>query len=209
MTLEEVKQFLEDNREDEEVQNYVKGLVTPDRVKAFLESDEGKRVIQPKLDQYFTKGLETWKANNLQKIVDEEVQKKYPDEDEQTKRIKALEQKINQEENLRKRQEIKNKAMKKLTEEKYPVDLVEFLNASTEEELDAKVGTLKTTLNGWMETVLNEKFKESGRTPRKPGNNKDEKNNPWSEKNWNLTEQGRLMREDPELAKYYRENSRR
>ena len=53
MTLEEVMQFIKDNEKDEKVQAYVKGFVTLDRVQAFLETDEGKQLMQPRLDNYF------------------------------------------------------------------------------------------------------------------------------------------------------------
>ena len=33
--------------------------------------------------------------------------------------------------------------------------------------------------------------------------------NPWSKENWNLTEQGRMLKDNPELAKYFKENTRR
>lgn len=209
MTFEEMKKFIEDNLEDAQVQAYILGLVTPDRVQKFLETEEGKRFLQPRLDSYFAKGLETWKNNNLQKIVDEKIQEKYPAETEQEKRIKALEQKLAQEENARKRQEMEKKAIRLLTENKYPVDLVDFIHASDDNELEAKFQSLKATLEGWAKEVVDGKYKEAGRSPRKPEGLNEGVKNPWSKENWNLTEQGRMLKENPELAKYFKENTRR
>ncbi|WP_426578881.1 hypothetical protein P5490_019880 [Bacillus altitudinis] len=75
MNIEEIKQFLAENKDDEEVKMFVGELsaVSADKVKGFLETEEGKKVLQPRLDQHFTKGLETWKADDLEKIVEEEV----------------------------------------------------------------------------------------------------------------------------------------
>jgi hypothetical protein len=43
-----------------------------------------------------------------------------------------------------------------------------------------------------------------GRTPvPPPGNNPPAAKNPWSKEHFNLTEQGRILKEDPELAKQY------
>ena len=209
MTLEEVMQFIKDNEKDEKVQAYVKGFVTLDRVQAFLETDEGKRLMQPRLDSYFAKGLETWKTNNLQKLVDEKVLEMYPAETEQEKRIKALEQKLAQEENARKRQEMEKKAIRLLTENKYPVDLVDFIHASDDNELEAKFQSLKATLEGWAKEVVDGKYREAGRSPRKPEGLSEGVKNPWSKENWNLTEQGRMLKDNPELAKYFKENTRR
>ncbi len=209
MTLEEVMQFIKDNEKDEKVQAYVKGFVTLDRVQAFLETDEGKRLMQPRLDSYFAKGLETWKTNNLQKLVDEKVLEKYPAETEQEKRIKALEQKLAQEENARKRQEIEKKALLLLSENNLPADLVDYISASDDNELNAKFQNLKSALDKWMGQQNEEKFRNAGRNPRKPASLTEGTRNPWSKETWNLTEQGRLLRDDPELAKYFKENTRR
>ena len=95
MTLEEVKQFIQDNKDVPEVKAYVLGFVTPDRVKDFLDSgrwEEGS--CNHDLTSTSQKGLETWKNNNLEKLVADKVQEKYPAETEQEKRIKALEQKL-------------------------------------------------------------------------------------------------------------------
>ncbi|WRM69782.1 hypothetical protein UM752_11235 [Staphylococcus aureus] len=36
-----------------------------DDVKGFLDTEEGKRFIQPELDRYHSKGLESWKEKIL------------------------------------------------------------------------------------------------------------------------------------------------
>ena len=131
----------------------------------------------------------------------------YPAETEQEKRIKALEQKLAQEENARKRQEMEKKAIRLLTENKYPVDLVEFIHASDENELEAKIQYMKATLEGWAKEVVDGKYREAGRSPRKPEGLNEGVKNPWSKENWNLTEQGRMLKENPELAKYFKENT--
>ena len=56
-----------------------------------MDTKEGQRFIQPDLDRYFTKGLESWKEKNLEKIVDEEISKRNPEQSDEQKRISALE----------------------------------------------------------------------------------------------------------------------
>lgn len=58
MNIEEIKQFLEQNKENEEVKAFVGELsaVSVDKVKGFLETEEGNKFLQPRLDQHFTKG---------------------------------------------------------------------------------------------------------------------------------------------------------
>lgn len=48
-----------------------KSEITQEGVQSYLETDDGKRLLQPKLDQYHTKGLQSWQEKNLDKIKDE------------------------------------------------------------------------------------------------------------------------------------------
>jgi hypothetical protein len=43
-----------------------------DVVEKWLQTNEGKKFLQPKLDSYFSKGLESWKNNNLEKLINAE-----------------------------------------------------------------------------------------------------------------------------------------
>lgn len=207
MELSEIKAWILEHAEQDDVKNYIEGFITDDRVKAYLETESGAKILQPKLDQYFAKGLATWKDNNLEKLVNEKLLEANPEESEQDKRIKALELSLARAEKERIKQEIKNKTLKKLTDKKYPVELVDFINAENDEELDGQLQNLTTSLDGWVKGKIEEKFKENGRIPNKP-DPKDGDKNPWSKKDFNLTEQGRITRENPDLAKYYRENTR-
>jgi len=207
MTLEEVKAWISENMGQEEVKSYVEGLITTDRAKLFLETDEGRKILQPKLDSYFTKSLESWKTNNLDKLVNEKVLEQNPEETPQEKRIKALEQSLSIAEKARNKQDMEKKALKKLSEKKYPVGLVDFITADSDEELNGKVETLFTTLEGWAKERIDEKYKGSGRTPFQ-ADQANGKENPWAKDTWNLTKQGQLTRDNPDLARYFRENTR-
>jgi hypothetical protein len=66
--LDEVKSYFEANQENEEVKGYIKGLISLDGVKSFLEAnDDGKRYLNSYADSKVTKGIETFKQNNLSK----------------------------------------------------------------------------------------------------------------------------------------------
>ena len=45
--------------------------ITQEAVEQWLGTDEGKRFLQPKLDSFFTKGLQTWQEKNIDKIKSE------------------------------------------------------------------------------------------------------------------------------------------
>ena len=59
ITFEQVKSFLEANSDDEAVKSYLKGLVpeepiTADKVKLYLDTPDGKALIQPMMDKRVT-----------------------------------------------------------------------------------------------------------------------------------------------------------
>ncbi len=165
MELAEIQTYFEANKDKPEVQKFVNGFVTSDRVNAFLGTDEGAKIIQPIKDQHFSKSLESWKSKNLQTIIDEEVGKRSPKETEDQKRLRKLE-----EENLAIRKqnkisEFKNKASKFASEKNIPVALLDHLNyPETDEELNGRLGAIA-------EIFKDLTFKQNGRQrPASHGN---------------------------------------
>ena len=169
MELKDVQGFIDSNKTNPEVQNYIKGFITPDGVKGFLDTEDGQKVIQPKLDQHFTKGLETWKTNNLQKVIDAEVEKvvkeKYPAETEEQKRLRKLETDLQNETSLRKRAELLNKAVEEATRKGLPVDLVKHFIGQDEDSTKAQLQELETTWKNSLKTEIEKVFKQYGRAP--------------------------------------------
>lgn len=203
MTLEEIKAYLEANKDTEEVKNYLAGLskLTPEGVKGYLDTEEGKKVLQPRLDAHFTKGLETWKNNNLTSLLDEEIKKKFPGETEDQKRMRKLEDELKAEKQARIRSELVNKATTLATQKGLPVDLVSYFVGQDEDSTVNNVTALESIWQQNIQKAVEEKFKESGRAPNSGGGGGSGQTNPWKKDTFNLTEQGRIIRENPELAK--------
>ncbi len=202
MSLEQIRQLIEQNQNNQEVMNYLRGLIlTPEGVNAFLDTEAGRKLLQPKLDQHFTKGLETWKEKTLPTLLEEEIKKRFPDETEEQKRLRKLEEELERERQARIKSELINKATTLATQKGLPVDLVAYFVGQDE---DSTVNNLTALENIWQQNLqkaVEEKFKESGRTPNPGGGGGSGQINPWKKETFNLTEQGRLLRENPELAK--------
>ena len=74
MTLEEAKQYMEENKGSDEVKAYLQGLVNAEGVQTFFTQNEnGKRWLDSERDKHLNKGLDTWKANNLLKEIDKKI----------------------------------------------------------------------------------------------------------------------------------------
>ncbi|MFT4430778.1 DUF4355 domain-containing protein [Bacillus velezensis] len=164
-TLDEVKKFLEENKENEEVKGFVGELsaVSADKVEGFLETDEGKRLIQPRLDSHFTKGLETWKANNLDALVDAKVKELYPEETEEQKRIRKLEKELEDQKTAAQREKLLNKAVSYASEKQLPADVVEFFIGEDEESTMKNLGAFEEKYNAALQKAIESKFQENGR----------------------------------------------
>jgi hypothetical protein len=171
MELKEVQEFIKTNADKEEVKSYIKGLATPtpDGIKAYIDSEEGQKLLQPKLDQYFTKGLETWKTNNLSKIVDEQVNKvvmeKYPKETEEQKRLHKLETDLAAETSKRKRAELMNTAISEATIKGLPVNLVKFFVVDDPDSTKAALLEYEQNWKSAIKSEIDKVFKQFGRVP--------------------------------------------
>jgi hypothetical protein len=87
-------------------------------------------------------------------------------------------------------------------EKKLPVTLVDFFIGEDEEKTIENLKTLEQVWNESLKNVVGDKFKEHGRDPHKSSSGSQYTGkNPWKKEMFNLTEQTRIWKEDPQLAK--------
>lgn len=167
-TFEEVQQYLKDNANSSEVQELFKP--TAETVNSFLDTEEGAKLLQPRLDSHFSKGLQTWKDNHLAKIIDNEVLKR-GEETPETKRIKELEQRVAQAEQERTQERLKNIATTTLSEKNLPIELVGLLVGTDEDTTNKNIDLVANVFDKAIKTSVEERFKSNG---RQVGNNSQE-----------------------------------
>ena len=158
----EVQQYLKDNAHTQEVKDLLKP--TAEAVNEFLDSQEGAKLIQPRLDVNFTKGLQTWKDNHLQGLIDEAVVKANPQETPEQKRIRELEQKVQEAERARAREQLTNVATKHATEKGLPVELVDFFLGEDEQSTLTNLNVLDKHYQSVIQKQVDDRFKGNGRT---------------------------------------------
>ena len=66
-----LQMFAEEETTQEQTQEVA---ITQEAVDAWLSTDEGKKYLQPKLDSYHTKGLQSWQEKNIDKIKSEAIE---------------------------------------------------------------------------------------------------------------------------------------
>ncbi|HBG3206924.1 TPA: DUF4355 domain-containing protein [Staphylococcus aureus] len=172
MNIEEVKSFFEEHKDDKEVKDYLNGLktVSVDDVKGFLDTEEGKRFIQPELDRYHSKGLESWKEKNLEDLIEQEVRKRNPEQSEEQKRISALEQELEKRDAEAKREKLRSNALGKAQELNLSTSLVDRFLGDSDEDTEQNLKALKETFDKYVQKGVESKFKSSGRDVKESQN---------------------------------------
>jgi hypothetical protein len=165
MEIKDVTGFIEANKTNPDVQNFIKGFITPESVTAFLSTDDGKKLLQPQLDSYHAKGLESFKKTSLPKLIDEEVTKRHPGETEEQKRIRKIEQDNQTLQKEISKGKMKDSLISKAKADSLPVELLDFLIADDETTTTANYTKVLTAINSIIDKKVQEIFKNNGITP--------------------------------------------
>ena len=171
MNINEIKEYIEQNKDSDEVKSYLAGFLSADTINPFLDTEDGKKLLQPKIDKHFTKGLETWKANNLNTLIETELAKRNPAETPEAKQIRELNDKLTNMEKATQREKLKNMAIKGLNEKGLPVGLADYFSVDTEDGVTEIVSFLDTQWKSAIENTVNERLK--GKTPPAGANTGD------------------------------------
>lgn len=176
MDLQEVKTYLETNSQDAAVVEYLSELKKPtaEVVNSYLDSQEGVKLLQPRLDSHFSKGLQTWKDNNLSKLIDEEVAKRNPGETPEQKEIRELKAQLEQDKAERLKEKLTNVAMKKADELGLPLDLVQHFIGADEDSTNSNLENFNSAFQTAIKTQVDSKFKQNGRDVKNYGDDKQE-----------------------------------
>jgi hypothetical protein len=206
MDLTKIIAWLTEHEADAGMLDFLKGLVvqTPESIAAYLKTEEGKKAalktVQSDIDRRVTEGIESFKTNNLDKLVEEAYNKKHPPEDERDARIRALEERDRQREAELTREKRRTAALQRLGEEQLPVELVDRLIGDTDEDTSTHIETYKKVFTETVNLAVEARMKAN--KPPKPGDDDPTKSevNPWKKKTWNMTKQGEIFKADPEKA---------
>jgi len=175
MNLEQVKEFLANNSESEDVKEYLESFkqdadVNLDIIKSKIESDEDvKSFIDSIKDKHSSKALETWKTNHLEGLINEEIRQRFPEKDEKDIKLQELSNKIEAMEREKTQERLKNVALKAATNKGLPVDLVDYFIGANEEMTLENLGKLEDVFNSHLETSVKERLKDTSYAPPKSG----------------------------------------
>lgn len=165
MNFDEVIKALKEFEGSEEYNNFISGLINDERVNAYLDTDNGKKLMQPRLDRYSNKSLESWKANNLQGLVDAKVKELYPDADPKDIEIQKLKQELAEQKASALRQTLTNKALTVANEKGLPADLVGYFIGADEDSTMENLSNFEKIYTGAISAKVDEKLKGASHVP--------------------------------------------
>ncbi|MDE3837927.1 ribonuclease [Bacillus methanolicus] len=151
-------------------QGNTQGLdLTLDVVQQFVnENDDAKKWLQSLTDSRVTEAIKTYEKKTLPKKLEEEIAKRYPPETPEQKQLRELQQKLEQIEQEKIRESLRNKALSLATEKQLPTKLVDFFIGQDEETTVKNLGMLEEVFSAAVQQAVEAKFKDSGRNPNPP-----------------------------------------
>jgi len=143
---------------------YIHKAIEKSDVALVLEANaEVKSVFDAEKDKHHNKALETWKTNNLQKLVNEEVAKRNPAKSPAEIELEKLKKQFEDSEKARNREKLMNQAIKTATEKGLPVELLDYLVADDEEGTTANLTKFEEVFVKSVQNGVESKFKQNGR----------------------------------------------
>jgi len=166
ITLQDVQSFFEANAETPEVKDFANSFINYDAVDAYLNTDEGKKVLQPRLDKNFTKGLETWRQNNLDKIVNERINEIHPAESPAEKQVRELTERLSRVESEKVREGIRATASQELAERGLPATFADMMVTDSMEATRHKINEFSAEFERILNGQVKERLKTTGTDPQ-------------------------------------------
>lgn len=210
MSLEEIKKWLEDNKDDEAVKAYLSAMkgtqeVSKESVEKYLVTEEGKALLKSKTDQACTNAIDTFKQKTMPDLIKQEVEKKIkeinPEETPEQKALREANERIDKLERNNKQERLEKIVLKTFSAKKLSA-FSPLVNLFVGDDEEGTLGMINT-FEGALKKVIEEAVTEAlpGRKPKDTTKDTDPTlKNPFSKEHFNLTEQGRIYREDPDLA---------
>lgn len=173
MLKSEIIELLKDKQENDDIDEILKGtdfaksIQSIDIFKTLVATEQDfKSFMDSEKDKHHSKALDTWKQNNLQKLIDAEVKKATGQgETEEQKAIRELQDKLTNMEKEKTKAENIAKFKDVLAEKKIPSNMVGFLIADDEEATNTNISTFEAAMKTYIDNGVKARFKENEYIP--------------------------------------------
>ena len=214
MSIEELKQLLQDNLITQEVFDKLAKSANaseptadpepdPEPSAEPIDYDKLEKIIQSRVDKQMA--AERKKSAELEKRLHNLQQAKLTEDELKQIEIEEREKTIAEREKAIRDKENRLYAVKAIKEaglddgSDVSLSLIDFVMADDETEITAKVRAFKELFDKAVAAEVDKRFKDGGRTPR-AGSSLNGGINPWAKDQFNLTQQMQIESTNPELA---------
>ena len=162
----------DDNADIDEIilsNGFAKPITDVEGLNKLLESDKS---LQGLFDKKVTTGIENFKKNGMQKIIEAEVLKRTgKNETPEQKEIRELKERLDKANKEKAKAEMISKYKDVLTEKKIPSNMIDFLLAQDDETTEANIELFENSMKQYIETGIKAKLGDSEYTPPTGGGN--------------------------------------
>lgn len=158
ITLEQFKTALESNLE----------------IKGYYDS-----VVDKTVSKRLDKSIESWKEKNLNNLIEEEINKRYPPKTEAEIKLEEINKELERANQEKQQLELRMKYQELLIKSEIPVELVDFVAGKDTEETIKNIEKFKELMVKYVDRTVDNRFKQYSYVP---GNNNSMRvNNPTSD----------------------------
>lgn len=169
MLKSELINLINDIEDDKEIDEVIlnNGFAKPLNKDGFNELLASNKDIQGLVDSKVTKGIETFKANSMPKLIEAEVLKRSgAAETPEAKAIRELQEKLNNMEKEKARAEMVAKFKDALTEKNIPGNLIDFVLGEDEEATNANITLFENSMQSYINNQVQSKLNNGYKPPK-------------------------------------------
>lgn len=163
---------VDDNADIDEIilsNGFAKPITDVEGLNKLLESDKS---LQGLFDKKVTTGIENFKKNGMQKLIEAEVLKRTgKNETPEQKEIRELKERLDKADKEKSKAEMISKYKDVLAEKKIPSNMIDFLLAEDDETTGANIELFENSMKQYIETGIKAKLGDSEYTPPTGGGN--------------------------------------
>jgi hypothetical protein len=173
MDLQTVQEFL--TQDSPEVKEYLQGLktLTLDETKNLVTTNEElKKWFESEKHSYFDKNINTWKSNNLEKMITEEIKKRNPEKSLEQIELEKLRAEFEAAQKQLALKGVKEKATSVASQKGIPLEILDFFVNEDEETTNNNLSTFETVMEKYITAKVDERLKGSYQPPAGSGTGK-------------------------------------
>ncbi|MBY6816462.1 DUF4355 domain-containing protein [Clostridium botulinum] len=168
MDIKEIQEFLNTNKENEEVKDLIKSFQTPitrEVVETWCQDGDGRSWLDRNCDIYSSKAVNTAREKAIAKFKEEELpnilkEKSNEDKTPEQVQLEELQKQIEQIKSEKFKSDMTTKFTKDLAEKGLPIDLINFALGKDEETTQKNIESLTGILNGYVTNTVDKNVKE-------------------------------------------------